>query len=92
MLLSCCQWGGEGDSELCWDSGLSISGCSSETDPFCFLFQGSGLKSQLSEEGSAVGTVSPGLDSPECKVSAVGGLRGDCEQAGGVLGCDALQR
>lgn len=29
---------GSRDSELCWDSGLRISGCSSETDPFCFLF------------------------------------------------------
>lgn len=38
MLLSCWQWGAEGGSELCWDIGLSISGCSAETDPFCFLF------------------------------------------------------
>lgn len=42
-----------------------------QTDPFCFLFQDLDLKSQLSEEGLDVGTVSPELESPECKVSAV---------------------
>lgn len=60
---------GSRDSDLGRDVGLSISGCSSEI--FCFLFQDLDLKSQLSEEVLDVGTVSPDLDSPQCKVSAV---------------------